>query len=42
VSGKKKQLHLASKITKACYFIMHDQVEFDVKKLFGTGWQIRS
>ncbi len=26
---------LASKISKACYFIMHDQVEFDVKKLFG-------
>jgi hypothetical protein len=26
---------LASKLTKAAYFIMRDQVEFDVKKLFG-------
>jgi len=26
---------LASKLSKACYFIMRDQVEFDVKKIFG-------
>ena len=26
---------LASKLSKAAYFIMRDQVEFDVKKLFG-------
>jgi transposase len=26
---------LGSKICKACYFIMKDQVEFDVKKIFG-------
>ena len=26
---------LASKISKACYYIMRDQVDFDVKKLFG-------
>jgi len=26
---------LASKICKACYFIMRDQVDFDVKKIFG-------
>lgn len=26
---------LASKLTKACYFIMRDQVDFDVKKIFG-------
>lgn len=26
---------LASKICKACYFIMKDQVDFDVKKIFG-------
>jgi transposase len=26
---------LASKISKACYFIMRDQVDFDVKKMFG-------
>lgn len=26
---------LASKICKACYFIMKDQVNFDVKKIFG-------
>jgi transposase len=26
---------LSAKICKACYFIMKDQVEFDVKKLFG-------
>lgn len=26
---------LASKICKACYFILRDQVEFDVKKIFG-------
>ena len=26
---------LASKVCKACYFIMKDQVDFDVKKIFG-------
>ena len=26
---------LASKISKACYYIMRDQVDFDVKKMFG-------
>ncbi len=26
---------LASKLSKACYFIMRDHVEFDVKKIFG-------
>lgn len=26
---------LASKIAKACYFIMRDQVDFEVKKMFG-------
>jgi len=26
---------LASKLAKACYFIMKDQVDFDVKKIFG-------
>jgi hypothetical protein len=26
---------LASKISKACYFIMRNQVDFDVKKMFG-------
>ena len=26
---------LASKLSKACYFIMQDQVAFDVKKMFG-------
>ena len=26
---------LASKVSKACYYIMRDQVDFDVKKLFG-------
>lgn len=26
---------LASKISKACYFIMRDQVDFDLKKMFG-------
>jgi len=26
---------LASKISKACYFIIKDQVDFDVKKIFG-------
>ena len=26
---------LASKICKACYFIMKDQVDFDVKLIFG-------
>jgi transposase len=26
---------LASKLCKACYFIMKDQVDFDVKKIFG-------
>ena len=26
---------LASKICKACYFIMKDQVDYDVKKIFG-------
>ena len=26
---------LASKICKACYFIMKDQVDFDVKRIFG-------
>ena len=26
---------LASKICKACYFIMKDQVDFDIKKIFG-------
>ena len=26
---------LASKICKACYFIMKDQVDFDVRKIFG-------
>jgi transposase len=26
---------LASKISKACFYIMRDQVDFDVKKLFG-------
>ena len=26
---------LASKICRACYFIMRDQVDFDVKKIFG-------
>ena len=26
---------LASKICKACYFIMKDQVDFDVKMIFG-------
>jgi transposase len=26
---------LSSKITKACYFIMRDQLEFDVKMMFG-------
>ena len=26
---------LASKISKACFYIMRDQVDFDVKKMFG-------
>jgi len=26
---------LASKLSKACYFIIKDQVDFDVKKIFG-------
>ncbi len=26
---------LASKISKACYFIMRDQVDFDMNKMFG-------
>ena len=26
---------LSSKLAKACYFIMRDQVDFDVKKIFG-------
>lgn len=26
---------LASKLSKACYFILRDQVEFDVKRIFG-------
>lgn len=26
---------LASKICKACYFIMNDQVDFDIKRIFG-------
>jgi len=26
---------LASKVSKACYFIMRDQVEFDMKRIFG-------
>jgi hypothetical protein len=27
---------LASKLSKACYFIMKDQVDFDVQKIFGS------
>jgi len=26
---------LAAKIAKACYFMMRDQADFDVKKMFG-------
>jgi transposase len=38
-SAKSKQVvatkALASKISKACYFIMRDRADFDVKKIFG-------
>ena len=33
--GKRDKVVLASKVCKACYFIMKDQVDFDVKKIFG-------
>ncbi len=35
VPGIGKILALASKLAKVCYFIMKEQVNFDVKKIFG-------